>query len=116
MGNCAAPDQGNARIQTLRDEVHPKMPRRWGGWTVPSAGYAAIACPPEQASQSVCAASADLRSQQLASLRFVETAPDPVGFADLDGVIEAGPLDVAVDADFLRPGFAPQFVLFALEL
>jgi len=92
------------------------MPRRWVGRTVPSAGYAAIACPPEQASQSVCTASADVGRQQLASLRFVESAPDAVGFTDLDGVVEAGALHAAVDADLLGPGFAPELVLFPFEL
>lgn len=54
--------------------------------------------------------------QQQASLRFVQSAPDTVGFTDLDGVVKTCGAHSAVNTDLLGPGFAPEFVLLALEL
>lgn len=54
--------------------------------------------------------------QQQASLRFIQSTPDAVGFTDLDGVVETCGAHSAVHADLLGPSLAAEFVLLALEL
>jgi hypothetical protein len=49
-------------------------------------------------------------------LELVETAPDPVGLADPQGVVEAVPADRARGADRLGPPLAVRLLLFPLEM
>src|SRR5205823_15083148 len=54
--------------------------------------------------------------QELAALQFVQAAPDAVGLADLDGVVEAGPADRTGGADGLGPLLALFLLVLALHV
>src|SRR5512144_1704714 len=55
-----------------------------------------------------------LVSSKEAAFRFGEAAPDAVGFADAEGVVEALGLYRALPADRLRLGFAHVAIVLAL--
>ena len=60
--------------------------------------------------------SADLAGQHLLALHLVETAPDTVGLADPQGVVQAGRRDRAAAANGLRPCLTGFLLILALEM